>query len=151
MSAVVKRLPRRWTAGLLSLCLLLAAPSSVCPEPQDGVTGVITAIGTGPERRVIERLARVFEKAHLGTAIEIRWNRNFHVAKMLPAGEADVAVSAREYPGLSATQIAWDGIAVIVNFTNPLLKSLRSKWHSCFRVGSRTGPPCMSAVPATSN
>jgi phosphate transport system substrate-binding protein len=84
------------------------------------VTGAITVIGTGPERCVIERLARAFEKAHLGTAIEIRWNRNFNVATMLPAGEADVAVSAREYPGLSATQIAWDGIAVIVNLTNPL-------------------------------
>lgn len=120
MSAVVKRLPGRGPAGPLSLCLLLAAPTSVCPAPPAGVTGAITVIGTGPERRVIERLARAFEKAYLGTAIEIRWNRNFHAAQMLQAGEADVAVSAQEYPGLTATQIAWDGIAVIVNFTNPV-------------------------------
>jgi len=39
---------------------------------------------------------------------------------MVKTGEADVAVVGQAAPDLLATPIAWDGIAVLVDFANPL-------------------------------
>ncbi len=82
--------------------------------------GTITVAGRGPERPVIEELAQAFEKAHIGTSVDIRWNRNFRTGEMVKDGEADLAVGGREEPDLLATPVAWDGLAVIVNFSNPV-------------------------------
>lgn len=38
---------------------------------------------------------------------------------MVKDGEAQIAVTGHEDSALSATPVAWDGIAVIVNFANP--------------------------------
>lgn len=39
---------------------------------------------------------------------------------MVHSDEADLTVGGREEAGLTATTIAWDGLAVIVNFSNPI-------------------------------
>ncbi len=39
---------------------------------------------------------------------------------MVKTGEADVAVAGQTDPDLLVTPIAWDGIAVLVDFTNPV-------------------------------
>ena len=39
---------------------------------------------------------------------------------LVKSGEADMAVTGHFDTGLTATPIAWDGIAVVVDFTNPV-------------------------------
>lgn len=106
-------MPLRFFVHILGIGLLWFVPSA-----HAGLTGVITVVGTGPEQKTIERLAREFEKENPGIAVDIKWNRNFKVADMVKAGKADLAVTGMDDPELTATTIAWDGIAVIVNFSN---------------------------------
>lgn len=117
----------------LFLVLLLSA--TVCMTtsamPAD-LRGSLVVAGRGAERPVIEQLARAFEKAHLGTAIDVRWNRNLRITEVLASGEADLAVAGREETGLSATTIAWDGLAVIVNFSNPIKEATKQQVASLF-------------------
>lgn len=82
--------------------------------------GNLVIVGRGPERPAMEPLARAFEKGHLGISVEIRWNRNYRTAEMVASGDADIAVDGRERSDLAAATVAWDGLAVIVNFVNPI-------------------------------
>jgi phosphate transport system substrate-binding protein len=86
----------------------------------EALAGAITIAGNGPELRMVERLTRAFEKKHLGAVAEIRWDPSFHPTHMVKSGEADFAVTGQTDPDLVATPIAWDGIAVVVDFANPL-------------------------------
>jgi phosphate transport system substrate-binding protein len=101
---------------LLFLTAGLAAPSVIAQD----LRGSITVVGRGPERPVIEKLAQAFERTHLGTAIGIKWSRTYRLLEMVKAAQADLAVTGKEEPELSATTVAWDGLAVIVNFSNPV-------------------------------
>ena len=85
-----------------------------------GISGSLIVAGYGPERPVIEKLARAFEKAKPGSVVDIRWDRNLKAVDMVKAGQAHMAVTGEEDSGLTATPIGWDGIAVIVNFSNPV-------------------------------
>lgn len=86
----------------------------------DTAAAAITVAGNGPELRLFERLTRAFEQKRLGAVVEIRWDPAFHPVAMVKSGEADVAVSGQTDPDLIAIPIAWDGIAVVVDFTNPV-------------------------------
>ena len=118
----------RWNSGpgrprrLLSLfiCLLASGAILAAAGNADELRGLMTVAGHGPERPVIDTLARAFEKAHPGSAVDVKWNRNFHTAGMVKSGKADLAVAGMDDPDLTATTVAWDGIAVIVNFSNPV-------------------------------
>lgn len=81
----------------------------------------------------MEQLARAFEKAHFGTAVDIRWNRNFRTADMVISDQADLAVDGREKHDLTATTVAWDGLAVIVNFSNPIKEVTKQQAASLFQ------------------
>ena len=94
--------------------------------------GSFVVIGRGPERAIIEQLAQAFEKTFFGSAVDIRWNRNFHIVSMLASGDADVAVSGREEPDLVATTVAWDGLAIVVNFSNPVKEMTKEQVASLF-------------------
>jgi phosphate transport system substrate-binding protein len=94
--------------------------------------GSLVIVGRGPERPMIEQLARAFEKAHLGTAVDVRWNRNFRTEAMVVSGEADLAVDGRERSGLTATTVGWDGLAVVVNFSNPVKEVTKQQVASLF-------------------
>ena len=69
---------------------------------------------------MIERLAQAFEKTNLGTVVTIKWDRNLKTVELVKEGQAHIAVTGEDDPELAATPIAWDGIAVIVNFANPV-------------------------------
>jgi phosphate transport system substrate-binding protein len=99
--------------------------------------GSLAVVGRGPERSIIEQVAHAFERTHIGTAVDIRWNRNFPVASMVATGDADLAVGGREEPGLTATTIAWDGLAVIVNFSNPVKQLTKEQVAALFSGGIR--------------
>ena len=105
------------------LLLALVCPATVVTA--DEIRGTLTVVGGGPERPVIEDLALAFEKNHVGTAVEIKWNRHFRLREMVMAHEADLAVAGKDEQGLTATTVAWDGLAVIVNFSNPIKEITR--------------------------
>ena len=86
----------------------------------DALSALITIAGNGPELHTIERLTRAFEQTHVGSVVEIRWDASFHPLHMVKVGEADFAVAGQTDPDLEAIPIAWDGIALVVDFTNPL-------------------------------
>lgn len=98
-----------FSCGLLLLCDANAA-----------ITGRILIAGYGPELPVVQDLAKAYERLHPGTAIDLEWDSTVRAVHLLKIGEAQVAVTDQPDPALRATQIAWDGIAVIVNFANPV-------------------------------
>ena len=107
----------RYAGMVISLIVALA----VLVWPADeALSAAITIAGNGPELRMVERLTRAFEKQHLGAVVEIRWDPSFQPTHMVKSGEADLAVTGLIDPDLVATPIAWDGIAVVVDFANPL-------------------------------
>lgn len=116
----------------LWLWLLLSLPLFQTAAVSGELKGGLIVVGRGPERTIIEQLAQAFEKAHFGTAVDIQWNRNFHIANMVASGEADIAVGGREELGLTATTIAWDGLAVIVNFSIPVKEMKKEQVASLF-------------------
>jgi phosphate transport system substrate-binding protein len=113
---------------LVPLCLAFAISTAAGED----LRGTLLIVGRGPERAVIEQLAHAFEKAHLGTAIDIKWSRNLRIAEMVTSGEADLAVAGWKVDGLTATTIAWDGLAVIVNFSNPIKELNKQQIASLF-------------------
>ncbi|HSN04165.1 MAG TPA: substrate-binding domain-containing protein [Nitrospira sp.] len=106
-------------AGAPAIWLLVILAGVLLPV-SEAVSGAITIAGNGPELRVFERLTRAFEKKHLGVVAEIRWDSSFHPIARVKSGEADLAVAGERDPDLDAVPIAWDGIAVVVDFTNPV-------------------------------
>lgn len=99
--------------GLLVTCV--AAPLQVAGE---GPSGSLAIAGNGPEMPMIEQLARTFEKANPRAYVDILWDDNSKPIEMVKSGQAHIAVTGKEEPGLNATQIGWDGIAVMVNLSN---------------------------------
>lgn len=99
---------------ILSLCLSWTVPFSARGE----VSGNLTIVGNGPELTTIEPLARAFEKANPRAYIDVVWDDHSKPVEMVKAGEAHVAVTGSEEPGLAATQIAWDGIGILVHLSN---------------------------------
>lgn len=95
--------------GLLLLC-----------DAEAALTGRILIAGYGPELPVVQDLAKVYERLHPGTAIDIEWDSTVRAVHLVKTGEAQIAVTDQPDAALKATQIAWDGIAVIVNFANPV-------------------------------
>lgn len=112
--------PEMSTRVVTVLNLLLAMTTVLLSAAAPGIAGSIIIAGEGPELPMIERLARAFEKGHLGSVIEIRWDPSSRPIELVKAGEAFFAVTGREVPDLTTIPIAWDGIAVVVDFTNPV-------------------------------
>lgn len=110
----------RWCSRVWMVSTVLLTLASVLTLAPDARSATLTIAGNGPELRVVERLTRAFEKVHPGTVVEIRWDPSFHPVAMVKSGEADFAVAGQTAPGLVAIPIAWDGIAVVVDFTNPV-------------------------------
>lgn len=114
----MERCVKHSQAGIVASVLLALA--GLVFSASEALAGAITIAGNGPELRLVERLIRAFEKKHLGAVAEIRWDPSFHPTHMVKSGEADFAVTGQTDPDLVATPIAWDGIAVVVDFANPL-------------------------------
>lgn len=99
---------------------LLLAVATALSCVSDAMAGVISIAGNGPELRVVEQLTRAFERQSLGAVVEIRWDPSFNPVAMVKSGEVDFAVTGQTDPDLVAVPIGWDGIAVVVDFTNPV-------------------------------
>ncbi len=114
----MERGPRHGHAGMVAS--LFVALGFLVGSADEVLSAAITIAGNGPELRMVERLTRAFEKQHVGAVAEIRWDPSFQPTHMVKSGEADIAVTGQTDPDLFATPIAWDGIAVVVDFANPL-------------------------------
>lgn len=118
-------------AGCCCFLLICLATTTSTAAGED-LRGTLLVAGRGPEREVIEQLGQAFEKVHLGTAVDIKWSRHLRIVEMVTSGEADLAVAGREEAGLEATIVAWDGLAVIVNFSNPIKDLTKRQVASLF-------------------
>jgi phosphate transport system substrate-binding protein len=108
------------TCLLMGMAFLAVGLSLSLAPAAAGMTGRILIAGYGPELPLLQDLGKAFEKSHPGTAVEFEWDRNVKAVELVQSGTADLAVTDRSVPGLKETPIAWDGIAVIVNFANPI-------------------------------
>lgn len=104
--------------ALLVLCLAISAAALPLSRAQAEVAGSLTITGNGPEMSMIESLARAFEKANPRAYLDVLWEDNSKPVDMVKSGQAQIAITGAEDPELTATQIAWDGIAVLVNLSN---------------------------------
>ena len=100
----------------LALSLLLSWGMALVAFAE--VSGSLTIAGNGPELTTIEPLARAFEKANPRAYLDIVWDGNSKPVELVKSGQAHIAVTGTEEPGLSATSIAWDGIGVLVHLSN---------------------------------
>jgi phosphate transport system substrate-binding protein len=103
---------------LTALVLLLSSVVAPLQVAGEGPSGSLAIAGNGPEMPMIEQLARAFEKANPRAYVDILWDENSKPIEIVKSGQAQLAVAGREEPDLNATQIAWDGIAVMVNLAN---------------------------------
>lgn len=106
--------------GLLALCVLLGVGLPLISPVKAMLLGGTAIAGYGPEQPTMERLARAFEHEHPGAYVDIHWHQNLKAVDLVKSGDAKIAVTGQNVRGLKPTQIAWDGIAIVVNFTNPI-------------------------------
>jgi phosphate transport system substrate-binding protein len=106
-------------AMMVAVSVVLAFNLAV-PPSHAGLTGRIVVAGYGPELPVMQDLGRAFEKTHPGAAIDFEWDKNVKAVDLVKNGEATIAVTDRPDLALKMTPVAWDGLAVIVNFANPV-------------------------------
>lgn len=106
------------TLWLLWLCISLALTSASLAHEQ--IRGRIVVAGYGPELPVMQDLGMAFEKTHPGTAIDFQWDRTVKAVELVKSGAAQIAITDQPDPALHTAPLAWDGIAVIVNFANPV-------------------------------
>lgn len=111
VAAFLMRLQGRPVYLILCATVVLAATPAF--------PGALIVAGNGPELLTIERLARAFEKAHLGSVVDVQWDGSSRPIDRVKSGEADFAVAAQPDQALAAVPIAWDGIAVVVYIANP--------------------------------
>lgn len=123
---------RRVSISLVSFSSVLVLWAIVSTLSIAGLTGRIVVAGYGPELAVMQDLGRAFEKAHPGTAVDFEWDRTVKAVELVKSGDAHVAVTDRPERSLKTVPIAWDGIAVIVNFTNPVKEVTLSQVKDLF-------------------
>jgi len=100
----------------LGLSLLLSCEMVLVAFAE--VSGNLTIAGNGPELTTIEHLAHAFEKANPRAYLDVVWDGNSKPVEKVKSGQAQIAVTGTEAPGLSAIPIAWDGIGILVHLSN---------------------------------
>ncbi|HEY5626591.1 MAG TPA: substrate-binding domain-containing protein [Nitrospira sp.] len=113
-TALFRTLQDSFSLPWLGLILVCALPFTAWAD----VSGSLTIAGNGPELRTIESLARAFEKANPRAYVDVVWDDHAKPLEMLKAGQVQLAVAGAEEAGFMATQIAWDGIGILVHFSN---------------------------------
>jgi phosphate transport system substrate-binding protein len=103
---------------IILLTLWVSIPAVSAQPAAPAVSGTLVVAGNGPELTLMERLARAFEKVHRSAVVDVQWDENSKPVEMLKSGQAHLAVTGKEVPGLNAVTIGWDGIAVMVNMSN---------------------------------
>ena len=101
-----------------TLCISLTTDAVLPLSSRAEVSGNLVVVGNGPEQSTLETLARSFEKANPRAYVDVVWDDHSKPVEMVKSGEAHVAVTGSEDPFLTATQIAWDGIGILVHLSN---------------------------------
>lgn len=108
-------MPAHLFLTLIALCTVIATPVLTFPAEPSG--GIVIA-GNGPERPMIEDLAKAFEKMYPRAYVDITWSKYAKILHMVRTGAADIAVTGKSEPDLPSHQIAWDGIAIMIHISN---------------------------------
>jgi phosphate transport system substrate-binding protein len=104
---------RLFTSLLLSMTLFLS-PAGACGQ----LVGNLVIVGNGPEQTTIETLALAFEKSNPRTYVDVLWDEKSTPLQLVKSGHAHIAVTGAEDHRLTATQIGWDGIGILVHLSN---------------------------------
>jgi len=104
---------RLFTFLLLSMALFLS-PAGAWGQ----LTGNLVIVGNGPEQPTMDALARAFERANPHTYIDVLWDEKSTPLQLVKTGHAQIAVTGVEDQTLTATQIGWDGIGILVHLSN---------------------------------
>ena len=100
------------------VCFALSHP--VVWAVESDLAGTCLIIGNGPEHYAMEALGKEFETLHPKTSIDFFWHENAKPVAEVKKGDADIAVTGQVDVELPSTIVAWDGIAVVTNFANPI-------------------------------
>jgi phosphate transport system substrate-binding protein len=103
---------------LCTLCTVISGFATSPPSSRAEVSGNLVIVGNGPEQTTIEAMARAFEKANPRAYVDVVWDDHSKPVEMVKTGEAHIAVTGSEDPTLAATQVAWDGIGILVHLSN---------------------------------
>ncbi len=98
--------------------ILLALGAALAVVGSASAAGTLVISGNGAERPMIEALVEVFEKTQSSVYVDVLWDGNTNPADQVRQGQAHLAVSGTAAPDLRATQLAWDGIGVVVHLSN---------------------------------
>ena len=96
------------------------------------LTGSALIVGNGPERYAVEALAKNFEAMHPKTSIDFFWHQNARPVEEVRENGADIAVTGQAEKDLPSTTVAWDGIAVVTNFSNAIEDITREELAKIF-------------------
>lgn len=96
---------------------LIGFPAIGSPEE---LRGSALIVGNGPERYAVKSLAKDFEALHPNASLDFFWHQNARPVEEVRKSAADVAVTGQAENDLPSTTVAWDGIAVVTNFANPV-------------------------------
>lgn len=105
----------------------------------NGATGKIVIAGSSSVTPVMEKLQEAYVKVNTGAEIEIQESDSTTGMTAALDGTCDIGMASRELKdteidgGLTATVIAKDGIAVIVNKNNPIEELSKDQVNSIFR------------------
>ena len=90
----------------------------------NGAEGKITVAGSSFVSPVMEKLAEAYQTVNTGAKVEIQTSDSTTGVTAASEGSCDIGMASRDLKdtetGVTATEIAKDGIAVIVNLDNPL-------------------------------
>ena len=90
----------------------------------NGATGTVSVAGSSSVSTVMEKLKEAYEAVNSGATIEIQTSDSTTGITSAIEGSCDIGMASRdlkeEETGVTATKIAIDGIAVIVNKENPV-------------------------------
>ena len=114
-----------WLAAWLLFCLPMAGAAKE-------LTGSALIVGNGPERYAIEALAKNFEALHPKTSIDFFWHQNARPVEEVRENAADIAITGQAEEDLPSTIVAWDGIAVVTNFSNAVEEITREQLAKIF-------------------
>lgn len=119
---------RKFFAAALACAMVCSVGCSNQTESKSsedsGLTGSVAMSGSTSMEEVVKALAEDFMNSNPNVAIDAQFNGSGQGIKDAMEGKADIGNSSRELKaeetGLTATVIAIDGIAVVVNPENPV-------------------------------
>lgn len=104
----------------------------------NGATGKIVVAGSSSVTPVMEKLQEAYQKVNSGAEIEIQESDSTTGMTAAMDGTCDIGMASRELKdtevdgGLTATVIAKDGIAVVVNNNNPIKELTKDQVKSIY-------------------